>query len=379
MKAVGIIVEYNPFHNGHLYHLEYVKKKYPNYCIIAIMSGNFMQRGQVSLISKWDKTEMALHYGVDIVLDLPFVFANESADFFASNTIKILNHFKIEKIIFGSESNDKELYYELAKIQLYNDQYNIIVRQYLRAGLNYPTACSRALSDIEARTVKMPNDILGLAYVKAIMKNNFKIGIDVLQRTNSFHSTEISSIASATSIRKAIQSNKSYQVAVPEFTYQKIMATNVYDNDMFLSFLRYKITSSTLDDLKRIHLVDEGIEARIQSVIIECSCYDDLVKAIATKRYTNSRVSRMLLNILMNFTKAERELIENQTYYRVLGFSIVGQSYLSYLKKLGVSYDVSIKNIKNNIADIEYRCSRIIRLINRSYNENDIIKKQTVD
>lgn len=119
MKAVGVVVEYNPFHNGHLYHLNYVKEKYSDHIVIAIMSGNFVQRGEVSILSKWDKTKIALEYGVDIVLDLPFVYANESADFFALNSLKILNHFKVSKIVFGSESGQKDLYYKYANIQLY--------------------------------------------------------------------------------------------------------------------------------------------------------------------------------------------------------------------------------------------------------------------
>ncbi len=148
MKAVGIVVEYNPFHNGHLYHLNQVKKKYADYIVIAIMSGNFVQRGGVSILSKWEKTKIALDSGVDIVLDLPFVYANESADFFAINSLKILNNFKVSNIVFGSESGNPDLYYKYANIQLNNDGYNEIVKKYLSEGYNYPTSCSLALKDI---------------------------------------------------------------------------------------------------------------------------------------------------------------------------------------------------------------------------------------
>ena len=109
MKSVGIICEYNPFHNGHLYHLQKVKELYKDYIIILIMSGNFTERGDVSIINKWDKTNIALTYGIDLVIELPYVFATESADKFAKASIEILNYLKVEAIVFGSESNDIEI------------------------------------------------------------------------------------------------------------------------------------------------------------------------------------------------------------------------------------------------------------------------------
>lgn len=376
MKAIGVIVEYNPFHNGHLYHLNKVKEMYPSHIVIAIMSGNFVQRGDVSILSKWDKTEIAINYGVDIVLDLPFVYANESADFFAASSLKILNHFNVSHILFGSECGDKSLYYKYAKIQLENNEYNEYVKEFLNQGKNYPSACSLALKKITGEEVNLPNDILGLAYTKAIINNNYNIEVDVITRTNSYHSLELEEVSSATSIRNAIENSDNFDIAVPSYTNEKLKDSKLYFTDELFELIKYKITVSTAEQLSLIHLVDEGIENRLKAIIASCNCFDQLVKQVSSKRYTYSRVSRMLFNILMNYTKQERMEIESCSYNRVLGFSKDGQDYLKYLNSLEIDYDISIKNIDNTISDVEYRCSAVINLIDKDYIENNKIKRK---
>ncbi len=375
MNAVGIVVEYNPFHNGHLYHLNEVKKRYPNSVIIAIMSGNFVQRGQVSLVSKWDKTAMALNFGVDLVLDLPFVFANEAADHFAMHSLKILNDFKVSTLVFGCETEDKDRYYRLAKIQLFNKNYNQFVKQKMDEGMNYPTACSKALEAIGETEVNLPNDILGLAYTKVIIANDYSIEIDLVKRTNDFHSIEIQNVSSATSIRNAILKNKDYKISVPNYTYSILQNTIITTNDSFYSFLKYKIIQSSVEDLRKIHLVDEGLEFKIKRSVLKTENFDELVKDIASKRYTHARVSRILFNILLNYTKQEKLKVRMLKYNRVLGFSECGQEYLRFLKKQNVDFTCNFKNINNVVADIEHRASLIVALVNKKYLENKKVVK----
>ena len=131
MKTVGIICEYNPFHNGHLYHLEKIKEMYPSSLIVLVMSSSFTERGDISILNKWEKTDIALHYGVDLVIELPFVFSTQSADIFAFGAISILNKMRVDTIVFGSESNDPNKLLEIANIQLNDENYNKIVKDYL--------------------------------------------------------------------------------------------------------------------------------------------------------------------------------------------------------------------------------------------------------
>ena len=178
---IGIIAEYNPFHNGHVYHIEEIKRRYPASSIVLVMSGNFTQRGLVSIMDKWDKVYLALKYGVDLVIELPFPFATQSADIFASGAIFLLKEMGVEKLIFGSEENNIEKLYNLAKKQL-DSSYEKRVQSYLNLGENYPTAMNKALKDLAKDEVKSPNDLLGLSYVKEIIKQHANIDVETIQK-----------------------------------------------------------------------------------------------------------------------------------------------------------------------------------------------------
>ena len=166
MKIIGLICEYNPFHNGHIYQINKIKELYPDSLIIAIVGTNFTLRGDISIINKWNKTKVALSNNIDIVLELPTLYATQSADIFAYGALSILNKFKIDTLIFGSETNDIELLKKLANQEINNEKYNELVKEYINTGINYPTAMSKALYDITNIKIDKPNDLLGLSYIK---------------------------------------------------------------------------------------------------------------------------------------------------------------------------------------------------------------------
>ena len=170
MKIIGIIAEYNPFHLGHLYQINKIKEIYPDSIIIAIISTNFTQRGDISIINKWNKTKICLDNNIDIVLELPYTYATQSADIFANGALKILNSMHIDTLVFGTEKDNINELIELAKIQIDNKEYDNIVKNYLSKGLNYPTAMSKALENISNIKIDKPNDLLALSYIKEIIK-----------------------------------------------------------------------------------------------------------------------------------------------------------------------------------------------------------------
>ena len=215
---IGIICEYNPFTYGHLYHLNKIKELYPDSTIILVMSGNITQRGDLSILDKWDKTDISLYYGIDLVIELPFIYACNSSDIFTKGSIKILNELKVNKIIFGSELNDINILKKLANVQ-FNNNYNNLVKEYLNKGLNYPTSCGKALYDITGININKPNDILGLCYIKEILINNYNIEPISIKRTNDYHSLNLDNeITSATSIRNALKKNEDISKYVPSIT-----------------------------------------------------------------------------------------------------------------------------------------------------------------
>lgn len=331
MNSIGIICEYNPFHNGHLYHINKIKEKYPNYNIILVMSGNFTQRGELSVIDKWDKTSIALNYGVDLVVELPFKFATQSADIFAKGAIKILNYLKVDKIIFGSECNDIKSLKELATTQINNKKYDDLVKSYLDKGINYPTALSKALKDITGKTVDTPNDILGISYIREILKNNYNIEYETIKRTNNYNDKHTSGkISSASSIRELLKKNKRVSKFVPKLTNKYLNKNNLMFIDDYYPFLKYKILCE-INDLNKYQTVDEGLSNRIKKYIYESNSLEELIQNVKTKRYTYNKLKRMFLHILLGFTKDIAN--SNLDYIRILGFNKSGKDYLNTLKK----------------------------------------------
>ena len=191
MKNVGVIAEYNPFHNGHLYHLNEAKKMFPNCNFILVLIGNFTQRGEVSIIDKWDKTKIALEYGYDLVVELPFLFATQAANIYAKGAIEILNYLNCDYLVFGSETNDVKLLENLVSITHDNEKYEKLVKKAMDDGLNYPSACSFALSKISNVKIDKPNDVLALEYVRQIKNTNSKITAVSIKRTNDYHDENI--------------------------------------------------------------------------------------------------------------------------------------------------------------------------------------------
>ena len=165
MKVIGIIAEYNPFHKGHLYHINKIKEMYPDSLIIAVVNGYFMQRGEISVLSKEDKVKIALDNNIDVVMELPYVYGTQAGDIFGYQAVKILNELKIDILCFGSESNDIDLLTKIADIQLHDKEYEIRVKEYLDEGVNYPTATSKALYELTNIKIDKPNDLLALSYI----------------------------------------------------------------------------------------------------------------------------------------------------------------------------------------------------------------------
>ena len=381
MKSVGIICEYNPFHNGHIYHLDKVKELYPNHTIILAMSGNFTQRGDVSIINKWDKTKIALKYGVDIVVEIPYVFATESADKFAYAAVNLLNELGVEAIVFGSETNNVEKLEELANIQLYDKKYNKLVKEYIDEGINYPTALSKALFDITGKKIDKPNDILALSYIREINKLESDIKPVSIKRNNDYNSLELNDgMTSASSIRYALYNKENIENYIPEET-EECLDKPVFNEDYF-SLLKYKIL--TEEDLSIYQTVDEGIENRLKKYIVNSKNLEEFILKIKTKRYTYNKLNRMFNHIMCNFTKEEAERLEEIEYIRILGFSYKGQDYLNKIKK-----EIDLPIITRFTSDyemlnIEYRTTCVyatvmdekdkIKLIESEYKNPPIIR-----
>lgn len=359
MSSIGIIAEYNPFHNGHLYHLNKIKEMYPNDTIVLILGGHFMQRGETSIINKWAKTSIALYYGIDIIVELPYPFASQAADLFAKGSIQLLNNLKVDKLIFGSESNDIGKLKKIADFQINNIEYQSIIKKNLSGGFNYPASLAKAQSSLIEIDINTPNDILGIAYIKEIMMQGAKIEPITIKRTNDYHSLDTNyDITSASSIRNAIRNKKDIKKLVPKETY-KYLNDDTYFIEDYFDYLKYQIITN-INHLNIFQTVDEGIENRIKKYIYDAKDIDDLINKIKTKRYTYNKIRRMLTHILCNFTKEEASKFKNIEYIRILGFSNKGQKYLNSIKKnINIPLLSKFSKNDNDMLALEFRTTCI--------------------
>ena len=350
MKSIGIICEYNPFHNGHVYHINKIKELYPNYIIILVLNGYFLERGDISIESKEEKTRLALKYGVDLVIEHPFFFSSSSADIFASSAIELLNELRVEKIVFGSESNDINTLKKIAQEQLKND-YKI--RDYLKEGINYPTA----LNKVTNTNIDTPNDILALSYIKAILKNKYNIEPISIKRTNDFHDLiSNEDIISASNIRNKLKENIDIKKYIPE---GKINSIN---EEKLFNLLKYKIIID--HDLSKYLTVDEGIDNRLKKVINEVTTIDELIEKTKSKRYTYNRIKRMLIHILIGLTKEDKNSLTKNEYIRILGLNKQGQEYLNSIKKeVNLPIVTKITSVNSIIKDYELKCAYIYAML----------------
>ncbi len=363
MKAVGLIVEYNPFHNGHKYHLEKAMEVTASQISIAIMSGNYLQRGEPALVNKWLRTEMALSNGVDIVVELPSFYSTGASTNFAFGAIQIANELGIDTIVFGSELGEIELLTKMAKIQVEkNKEFEGLIKKHMDMGLSYPNAINNAYEEyFGMKGILNPNNILGIEYIKAIIESKSSIKAETIKREKVDYHENFSrdKIASASGIRKMLEEGRYEEVkeVVPAKTYE-ILMENLdklsHIKDMY-SYIRYTIIRDK-DRLRDIQDMEEGLWNRFYNCAKEAKSYDEFMEKVVSKRYTISRIKRILIHILLGIEEVEvKKAKEKLPYIRILGYSKKGAKYLKNLKKeRDLEYIISLKNAEKIVYDKSY-------------------------
>ena len=360
-NVLGIIAEYNPFHNGHLHHLNEAKKITNSDYVIAVISGNFTQRGEVSIVDKWEKTKMAINNGVDLVIELPTIYAISSAENFASGAIKILNSLGIvDFIAFGSESNDITILDDIANVLAFEpSQYKTLLSHELARGESYPKARENAvmmyLNDVRrfANVLSSPNNILGIEYLKSLKRLKSDIQPVTIKREGAkYNDTSIprgSRFASATAIRNLCQSTDDItpiQRFVPEATFD-VLEENIKKGHFvknlsaFDKEIIYTLRKMSTDEIANLPDVSEGLEFSLKSAVNACNSVVELLSIIKTKRYTQTRLQRILLYAILGITKKDMEISVSTTpYARILGFNNKGQELLGEISKRNKKLEV---------------------------------------
>lgn len=352
-NVLGIVAEYNPFHNGHMHHLIESKNLTNSDYTISVMSGNFTQRGDVSIIDKWSRAQMAIENGVDLVIELPTIYAISSAENFASGAIKLLDSLGIVDFVsFGSECNNISILSEVTDV-LTNEppEYKTLLTHELSRGVSFPKARERALmmylNDIRkyANILSSSNNILGIEYLKALDKQNSKIQPITIKREGSAYNDDSiplnSKFASATSIRNLCHSHdiSILKNFMPESSFSILkdclenghIVRNISEFDKLIIFTLRKMSTDEIADLPD---VSEGLEFAIKSAVNQCNTTAELLSIINTKRYTQTRLKRILLYALLGITKKDMQISKSiKPYIRILGFNDKGRELISEISK----------------------------------------------
>lgn len=351
-EAVGIIAEYNPFHKGHKYHLDEALERSGAEVCIAVISGNFTQRGEIALLNKWTRAEMAVKNGINLVVEMPAVFACSNAGYFAKAGVEILESMNADYICFGSESGNIE---ELSRIarEINAERQNLEdeIKVGVKEGLSYPRARSRAvrriLGENTAALIESPNNILAIEYLKYIKSSR---PLAVKRVGAGYHDTSgQGGIASATAVRKLLKEGGDISHIVPEISLEILEKHKDHfaDNEMLAHLIVQTILQMSSNDLNSVFGAEEGLGSIMKNRVRFWKTYEDIVNDLKSKRYTRTRIERVLVHTLLGVKR--EDVLNAEKYIRVLAFDEKGSSYLKNIKKSGKCSLPIITNINREV------------------------------
>ncbi|UBH09440.1 tRNA(Met) cytidine acetate ligase [Macrococcus armenti] len=360
MKAIAIIAEYNPFHNGHLYQIKKIKEKFPDHLIIAIMSGQFTQRGEPAFVSKFQRAHMAIAH-CDLVVELPQFYALSFADDFAHGGITVAKLLNADILSFGSEQNN------LSQLQITAQQIN-------NKTLNRSDAGYATLMDTNLKS----NDILAVQYIRQAERIYPEIDMLPIERINNDYRDEHLSgtISSATAIRRAHEENSIYHHAIPAASADFISHT-LNKKRLFL-LIKYAVIQKDIDELKQIYTMYEGLEYRLKKYIHEAQCYEHYIELLSTKRYSKARIRRLLSYVLLNIKETDKHPEINAL--RILAMNENGRQYLKTIKQnCSVPVITNLSRANHHYFSLETKATEIYNLISdcelTDFNTPVIIKR----
>lgn len=390
MSNAAIIAEYNPLHNGHVYHISETKKLTKSDNLICIMSGNFVQRGFPSMIDKWSKTKLALKNGIDLVCELPSVYSISSAEFFAFGAISLLNNIGIiDYVSFGSENDNIDVIMNISKLLVSEpNEFKKTLMMHISNGCSYPKARDAAVlayfnNDPNVKNIlSSSNCILAIEYCKSILRLKSNIKPFAIKRIGSFYNEENLSetFSSSTAIRKCLNGNFSNKLInnVPLNVYKFL--NDIYKNnyphisqELMFPYLKYKICTEK-NRLNLLPDVSEGLDKKIIKELENSTSLDEYILKIKSKRYTYSRISRLLCQYFIGFDMYNTRNLRNSPcpYCRVLGFNSKGEKLLKDIKKKSkIPIIISPLQISSEVMELDLQCTKAYSIINNTIRSNE--------
>ncbi len=384
MVTAGIICEFDPFHNGHLYLLETARKELKADRIVCVMSGSFTQRGKPAGWDKFARARAAAACGADLVLELPFAYAVNFADLFARGGVRVLDRLGcVDYLVFGSECGDTERLKNAAE-QALKEGGRQSIKEQLSSGEAYAKAVTTASSD--PALFEEPNDTLAVCYIKELIRQNSCIKPYAVKRLNAMHGAveALDGFASGSYIRDLAAKTGSLEAVkdlIPEKAYKELSVCSVWtaeDEERLFAIVRSAVLRSSAEDIACVPEVSEGLENRIKACVCSAADMDSFIKGIKSKRYTYARVARALMQFVCGFTKADLELFEKEEacYAKVLAFNSNGASVL---KDAAAKSSIDIISNVNKASVSSAAAQKMLELDIKAADMYSIIKGRPID
>lgn len=358
MHAVGLITEYNPFHNGHRYHLSQARELTHAEVVVAVMSGNFTQRGEPTLLDKWQRAQAALTNGVDLVVELPIFMAVQPAHRFAAGALELLAALGVDDVVFGAEHPKWDFK------QLVAAEQNFTASSFSQYNATFATQFNEQLKDQTGLSLTDPNDILSFGYYKAQINERLPLRLHPIQRRGSqYHDERIEGkIASASAIRQAVLEHGDFKQAVPVQTAQQLQKLQQVPSwDAMYPMLRNQLIQAPVEQLAQIYQMAEGLEYRMKDAAQRNLSFAGFMKAVKTKRYTYAHLLRVYLYTILQLTESQVSDHLKRPYLHVLGFNERGRDYLHSIKKQ-VELPLLTKidqNLRDDLLNLDYRAGKL--------------------
>lgn len=394
MKVTGIIAEYDPFHNGHSYHIKKAREMTGADAIVVVMSGHFTQRGMPAFFSRDARVRMAVDGGADLVIELPYIYACNSSHEFARGAAGILNGIGcVDALVFGAETDDMDTLGKAARAAAgTDDRSSAYIKEEMKNGVSYPEALTRSVEKIygaqTAAVLREPNNLLGIEYMKALRELGSGIKPFIVGRRSAAHGESLEMlherkqeqrIASGTAVRKAVYAGgaRAAEMLVPDTSFSIISG---YERSSGFSFteyrdkikknmfelLKYKIITSDESELAEVYGVAEGLENRLKSCISGAEDIDGLIDSVKSKRYTRARISRTLMHLLINLRTTDFETLRETYCARVLGFSPTGGKLLRLMS------ESSAIPVFSNLSRLDNRSPEAARVLKYDMRASDV-------
>lgn len=394
MKVTGIIAEYDPFHNGHSYHIKKAREMTGADAIVVVMSGHFTQRGMPAFFRRDARVRMAVDGGADLVIELPYIYACNSSHEFARGAAGILNGIGcVDALVFGAETDDMDTLGKAARAAAgTDDRSSAYIKEEMKNGVSYPEALTRSVEKIygaqTAAVLREPNNLLGIEYMKALRELGSGIKPFIVGRRSAAHGESLEMlherkqeqrIASGTAVRKAVYAGgaRAAEMLVPDTSFSIISG---YERSSGFSFteyrdkikknmfelLKYKIITSDESELAEVYGVVEGLENRLKSCISGAEDIDELIDSVKSKRYTRARISRTLMHLLINLRTTDFETLRETYCARVLGFSPTGGKLLRLMS------ESSAIPVFSNLSRLDKRSPEAARVLKYDMRASDV-------